>query len=323
MDRLGADILRLWVAATDYSAEMAVSDEILKRMADAYRRIRNTARYLLANLHGFEPRRHTRHTEDLLALDRWALDRALQVQERVLGAYESYQFHLVFQAVHNFCAVDMGSLYLDVTKDRLYTLPADHPARRSAQTAMLAILEAMVRWLAPVLSFTADEIWAFMPGDRAQPVFAAEWYRALPELGVGAALSREDWARLLEAREAVSKVLEGLRKAEAIGAGLDAEVDLYCDGPLREVLERPGEELHFLFITSAARVHPLAAAPEGTERFELTAGPLEVQAAPSPHPKCVRCWHHVADVGADPRHPQLCGRCVDNVEGGGETRRWI
>ena len=322
MDRLGADILRLWVAATDYTAEMAVSDEILKRMADAYRRIRNTARYLLANLHGFDPQTHTREAAALLPLDRWALDRAAQVQETVLAAYEDYQFHRIFQVVHNFCAVDMGGLYLDVTKDRLYTLPADHPARRSGQTAMFGILEAMVRWLAPILSFTADEIWEHMPGERATPVFAAHWHRSLPRLQDGP-LSRPDWTRLLEVREAVSKVLEGLRKAEAIGAGLDAEVDLYCDGALREVLQRPGEELHFLFITSAARVHPLAQAPEDAERFPLAGGEIAVAAAPSTHPKCVRCWHHVPDVGRDTRHPRLCGRCIENIEGVGERRAWF
>ena len=323
VDQLGADILRLWVAATDYSAEMAVSDEILRRTADAYRRIRNTARFLLANLHGFEPRHHTQAVDALLPLDRWALDRTLQVQQRVLDAYEAYQFHLIFQAVHNFCAVDMGSLYLDVTKDRLYTLPEGHPARRSAQTAMLAILEAMVRWLAPILSFTADEIWEFMPGDRSSPVFAAQWARDLSPLDADAPLGREDWSRLLAVREAVSKVLEGLRKSEAIGAGLDAEVDLYCDGLLRAVLERPGEELHFLFITSAARVHPLVEAPAGAERFSLEGGELAVAAFPSPHPKCVRCWHHVPDVGTHPEHPALCARCIENITGGGERRQWI
>ncbi len=323
VDRLGADILRLWVAATDYRAEMAVSDEILRRMADAYRRIRNTARYLLANLHGFDPTQHTLPAARLLPLDRWALDRAAQVQERVLAAYEDYQFHVIYQVVHNFCAVDMGSLYLDVTKDRLYTLPRDHAARRSAQTAMLAILEAMVRWLTPILSFTADEIWEFMPGDRTAPVLAAEWYRGLPVLDSQAVLSRDDWALLLEARDAVSKVLEGLRKADAIGAGLDANVDLYCEGTLHDVLNRPAEELHFLFITSSARVHELQEAPENAQRFTLSAGELAVAAAPSPYPKCTRCWHHVPDVGQDPRHPQLCGRCIENIEGDGEVRQWI
>ncbi len=320
VNSLGADVLRLWVAATDYRGEMNVSDEILKRMADSYRRMRNTARFLLANLNGFDPARHRVPPERMLALDRWIVDRARCLQEEILAAYDQYVFHLIYQKIHNFCSVDLGSLYLDIIKDRQYTTGRDSVARRSAQTAMYHILEAMTRWLAPILSFTAEEIWRHLPGARGPSVFLTTWYEGLFVVGDEEPLNAAYWERLLAVRETVGKELEKLRVVGGIGSGLDAEVDLYCEGALAEDLGRIGDELRFFLITSYARVHPLAARPTEAVEVLVEGRPLAVRAAPSAHAKCVRCWHHRADVGQHAEHPELCGRCVENVVGEGEAR---
>ncbi len=320
VDTLGADVLRLWVAATDYRGEMSVSDEILKRMADSYRRMRNTARFLLGNLHGFDPERHMVAVDDMIALDRWAVERAADLQRAVKDAYESYEFHRIYQRVHNFCVLDMGGFFLDIIKDRLYTTQADSLARRSAQSAMFHIAEAMVRWLAPILSFTAEEIWAGLPGERVESVFLSTWY-AVP--GASRAAADVDWALLLKVREAVSRELERLRNENQIGSGLAADVDLYCDDAVRARLNELGEELRFVFITSEARAHPLRERPDDAVEIEdFSAGSLFVVARPSQNDKCTRCWHRRPDVGGDPAHPEICGRCVVNVDGDGEERRF-
>ncbi len=320
---LGADILRLWVASCDTSREMTVSDEILKRMADAYRRIRNTARFLLANLNGFDPARHAVPAGEMVALDRWIVGHAHALQQRILAHYEGYQFHHIHHELLNFCTVELGAFYLDVIKDRQYTTPADSHARRSTQTAMHHVLEALVRWLAPILAFTSEEIWRHMPGERDESVLFAQWYEGLTPLAADDPLGEAFWQQILAVREAVNRVLERLRNDKVIGANLDAEVDLYADGDLRGHLATLGDELRFVLITSEARVHPLAEAPEGAEQATLADGSrLAIAARASEHPKCVRCWHHRPDVGQHPDHPELCGRCVENIEGPGETRRY-
>jgi isoleucyl-tRNA synthetase len=323
-DSLGADILRLWVAATDYSREMSVSDEILKRTADAYRRIRNTARFLLANLNDFDPAQDILAASDMLALDRWVVDQAAQVQAKVLMAYERYQFHLIAQEVLNFCTVELGSLFLDITKDRQYTMRPASRGRRSAQTAAWHILNAMVRWLYPVLSFTAEEIWQHMPGDKAvDSVLFTEWYDGLFALDASDKLSASEWAYVFNLRELVSKQLEEARVAGNIGSALDAEVDIYyrkaaCE-PGTDSLAKLGDELRFVLITSAARLHDLADLPgDAVEVAEH----VHVRVSRSVHGKCVRCWHHREDVGSHAAHPELCGRCVDNVQGAGEVREY-
>jgi isoleucyl-tRNA synthetase len=326
VNSLGADILRLWVAATDYRNEMGVSDEILKRTADAYRRMRNTARFLLANLNGFDPDQHRLAAEHMLVLDRWAVERCRELQQQVIQAYEGYEFHHIYQKVHNFCAIDLGGFYLDVIKDRQYTTQADSVARRSTQTAMYLISEALVRWLAPILSFTAEEIWKNLPGERGDSVFLETWY-ALPGM-FSATLPDSDrfdmdyWQQILSVREAVSKELEKLRVAREIGSSLDAEVDLYCDGGLLEKLSYLQDELRFVLITSYARLHPLQERPDDAVEVEYEGCVLAIRIQPSAHEKCVRCWHHREDVGASEQHPELCGRCIENVEGGGELRRF-
>jgi isoleucyl-tRNA synthetase len=320
MKTLGADIIRLWVAATDYRGEMSVSDEILKRTADAYRRIRNTARFLLANLNGFDPADNLVAPADMIELDRWAVDRAYRLQREIVDAYRDYQFHLIYQKIHNFCVVDMGGFYLDVIKDRQYTTQADGLPRRSCQTAMFHIVEAMSRWLAPILSFTADEVWRHIPGERPEAVFLATWYEGLFPLDADDVFDPVFWNTVLAVRVNVAKHLESARKAGDIGSSLDAELDLYCDQDLAETLSRLADELRFALITSDARVHPLHERPADAEDTEL--GELAVRVTPSTHPKCARCWHHREDIGTDPEHPELCGRCIENVAGSGEERHF-
>ena len=316
MKTLGADILRLWVAAADYRQEMSVSDEILKRVADAYRRIRNTARFLLGNLHDFDPDVHGVRAEEMLPLDRYASDLAARLNADVTDAYANYRFWQVYQRVHHFCSIDMGAFYLDIIKDRLYTLPADHSARRSAQTAMFGILEALVRWLAPVCSFTAEEIWSEMPRRNSDTVMLATWYSGLAELGPEL---RARFERLRAVRDVVGPRLEALRRDKAIGSSLAASVTLEADGKLAEDLAALADELRFFLLTSEARLGTVDTADEATE---IEGCKLRVAVTPTDRPKCIRCWHHRPDVGADPEHPEICGRCVENVAGGGERRYW-
>ena len=315
---LGADILRLWVSATDYTSEMTVSDDILKRTADSYRRIRNTARFLLSNLTGFDPQSDAVAWDDMLSLDKWVVDRTLMLQNEVIDAYNSYNFLTVYQKVHNFCSLDLGGFYLDIIKDRQYTTGENSLPRRSCQTAMYHIIEAFVRWMAPITSFTADEIWQSMPGQRGASVFLETWYDDLNSLA-GDELGREYWSTIVDVKTAVNKALEEARVAGLIGGSLEAEVTLYADDNLLQQLGQLGDELRFVLITSAATLAPLAAAGEAAAT-ELTG--LRVQVEKSEHRKCERCWHRRADVGATQQHPELCGRCVDNVQGSGEQRRF-
>ena len=317
---LGADILRLWVAATDYRAEMTVSDEILNRAADGYRRMRNTARFLLANIAGFDPAKDVLPADELLALDRWVIERAAALQEDVKTAYDTYEFHHIYQKVHNFCANELGGFYLDIVKDRQYTTQENSVARRSCQTAMYHVIEAMTRWLAPILSFTCEEIWTSLPGDRSESVFLETWYE-LPT--VADELGQSFWGQILEVRQGVKKELEALRVAGAIGGSLDASVDLYCGSELKAQLEKLGDELRFVLITSDANVHGTTVVPDEAVHFTLESNDeMWVQVSVSKHTKCVRCWHHREDVGSNDEHPELCGRCVDNVVGDGEQRQF-
>ncbi|GAB3727336.1 isoleucine--tRNA ligase [Luteimonas pelagia] len=316
IDAMGADVLRLWIAATDYRQEMSVSDEILKRSADGYRRIRNTARFLLGNLHGFDPRTQRVDAQEMVALDRWIVHRAHQLQQKITSAYERYDFAEVVHGLSNFCSVDLGALYLDVTKDRLYTMPEDSRGRRSAQTAMYHVVEAFARWIAPVLAYTADELWSHLPppatGEREENVLFATWYTGLSALPEDAALSAVDFERLLALREQVAKVLEPMRAGGEIGAALEAEITLGCSVADQNRLAPLAEELRFLFISGDVRVE---AAPD--------AKAIQVTAAATDKAKCVRCWHHRADVGSIEAHPTICGRCVTNIEGPGEDRHYF
>jgi len=311
MKTLGADILRLWIASADYSNEMSLSQEILKRNADAYRRLRNTARFLLGNLDGFDPDRHRVAPADMVALDRWIVHRAFEVQEKIKAAYTSYTMAEIVQLLLNFCSVDLGSLYLDVTKDRLYTMPVDSRGRRSAQTAMYHIAEAFTRWIAPILSFTADELWGYLPGERKDNVLFATWYDGLEPLPADAPLTAADFDQLLALREQVSKVLEPMRANGAIGAALEAEITVAADADTAARWQPLADELRFLLISGDVQVRP------------ATTDEVFVSAQPTEKTKCVRCWHYRADVGTVAAHPELCGRCVTNIDGAGEDRRWF
>ncbi|HXS72447.1 MAG TPA: isoleucine--tRNA ligase [Rhodanobacteraceae bacterium] len=340
MKHYGADILRLWIASADYRNEMALSDEILKRVADSYRRIRNTARFLLGNLDGFDPERHLLPVEQCLLLDQWAVQCAHDVQQTVIAAYARYDFPEIVQRVQNFCTNEMGALYLDITKDRLYTMPADSLGRRSAQSAMYRILEAMVRWLAPLLSFTSEEIWQHMPrathvpgageekfAARGESVLFETWYEGLAATQASPEKHRW-WSDLLAIREAASRVLEGMRRDGRIGSSLDAKLVIHADPALVEHYREVADELRFFFIVSELRLDRGGAQPAEAVLTELEGADVYVSASVSDAPKCVRCWHHRVDVGAHAEHPELCGRCAENVDalegrGSGETRRWF
>ena len=321
-NELGADVLRLWVAATDFSAEMSVSDEILKRTADSYRRIRNTARYLLANIGDFDPQHHQLDAGQLLSLDQWAVQQAATLQTEIINAYNSYQFHVIYQKIHKFCVLDMSSFYLDIIKDRQYTTKADSVARRSAQTALYHIAQAFTRWLAPILSYTADEIWEALPGvDQKSTVFTAEWY-PLPvaqERQSPADMDQAYWSFIADVKATVNKVMENKRSKGVIGNSLTANVTLYCNDDQFIQLTKLGDELRFVLITSRADVEQ-ASAPTDAEATDIDG--LSVLVTAVTDPKCVRCWHHCSDVGNHSEHPELCQRCVDNVLGTGEIRRY-
>ena len=317
MNSLGADVLRLWVAAADYRQEMTVSDEILKRVSDAYRRIRNTARFLLGNLDGFEPV-DALAPEKMLPFDRWAVNRALQVQNELSQAYDDYQFMQVYQKVNNYCALELSAIYLNVLKDRLYTTGRDSLPRRSAQTAMYHILESLVRWIAPVLSYTAEEIWALMPGERQDSVLMSQWYEGLFALddGLYDAIFWQDTTGLINT---VNEAIEPLRRDKVIRGSLEATVHVQpLNGNRREFLEKWGDELRFILIVSEATIEPdQVIAPDDCYETQE----YRVWIEKNSDDKCVRCWHQREDVGQSSEHPELCGRCIENVAGAGEERR--
>jgi isoleucyl-tRNA synthetase len=314
---LGADVVRLWIAATDYANEMSVSDEILKRMADSYRRIRNTVRFLLGNMHGFDPARHGVPFHDLVAIDQWVISKAFALQNDVVTAFRNYEFHKIYQEVHNFCVVELGGFYLDILKDRLYTTGADSRPRRSAQTALFHLADAMVRWLAPILSFTAEEVWSFMPGERSESVFLNTWH-SFPAGAERASVI--DWPAFIALKADVARQLERLRMAGRIGAPLEAEVTIYAPPEQAQRFGALGDELRFLLITSQAKVVATDTPP--ADSVPSHAENVWIEVKPSAQRKCVRCWNLRADVGSDSRHPELCARCVVNIEGPGEERRF-
>jgi isoleucyl-tRNA synthetase len=307
--KFGAEILRLWVAAQDYRDDIRISQEILQRLSDAYRRIRNTARYILGNIHDFDPAREGVADGELLEIDRWALGKLEDLVARVERSYEEYEFHVLYHAVHNFCSVEMSAFYLDVLKDRLYVSPAKSPARRSAQTAMYRILDALTRLIAPVLSFTAEEIWGYLPGEREASVHFARFPRFDSSL-LDAALN-ERYDRLLAVRSDVSKALELARSAKLIGHSLDARVLLEAPaGPWRELLAGYRDELASLFIVSQAEL------AEGLD--EAVAGEevpgLKIRIEKARGEKCERCWNYATTVGENSAHPTICHRCSAALE---------
>ncbi|QDD63876.1 isoleucine--tRNA ligase [Herbaspirillum seropedicae] len=313
-DSLGAEILRLWVASSDYSGEISISEEILKRVTEAYRRIRNTLRFLLANTSDFDPAQHAVPMAELLEIDRYAIANMARLQGEVLAHFETYEFHPVVAKLQMYCSEDLGGFYLDILKDRLYTSGVDSAARRSAQTAVWHITQSLLRLMAPILSFTAEEAWSFFAGKEAfeasgETIFSQVYY-ALPEVADAQGLLAK-FAVLHEVRAAVTKQLEEVRIAGSIGSSLQAEVELKVAGEKAALLESLGDDLKFVLITSAARVTRVASVEEET-----------VVVTPSAHQKCERCWHYRADVGSHAEHAGLCGRCVSNLFGQGEKRQF-
>ncbi|MDD5179764.1 MAG: isoleucine--tRNA ligase [Gallionellaceae bacterium] len=311
-DTLGADILRLWVASTDYSGELTISDEILKRVTDGYRRIRNTLRFLLANIADFDAQRDAMPVERWLEIDRYALALMRQLQDGMCANYERYEFHLVVQQLQGFCSEELGGFYLDILKDRLYTAGENSAARRSAQNALYHITHSLVRLMAPILSFTGEEVWETLTGKQDRSVFEDAWYE-LPESSEGENFGN-DWSNVRKARELANKHIEEKRAQGLLGSSLQAELDIYAAGATYESLSRLGEDLKFVFITSRATLHRQV---EG-EYFHI-------KVTPSTHIKCERCWHYRADVGSNTNHPALCGRCVscvDEDDAENEARRY-
>ena len=321
VNELGADVLRLWVAATDYTAEMTVSKDILRQVVDYYRRLRNTARFLLANLHDFDPATDQVALSDCLLLDQWVVVETNTLQEAVIEAYRNYQFLSVYQKVHHFCSVDLGGFYLDIVKDRQYTLPKDSTARRSAQTAMYHVLQSLTRWLAPIISFTAEEIWSHIPGERESSVFFSTWYQESIQLKPNPTFDQAYWRQIMAVRSAVNKELEKARESQVIGGSLAAEVDIVCSEELAELLERLGEELRFVLITSKVTIKRWAEVSGTPGRLKPSdAEGFEIHVRASTARKCARCWHHHKSVGTIPDHPTLCTRCLQNLSLPGEVR---
>ena len=313
---LGADVLRLWVASTDYRSEVSLSDEILKRTSESYRRIRNTARYMLGNLKDFEPSESLKY-EDMISLDQWAVRLTAKMQTQIENDYKSFQFHSIYQRIHQFCVVEMGSFYLDILKDRLYTCGEKSHARLSAQTAMQHILESMVRSLMPILSFTSEEIWEHMAGEREESVLFSTRYTGFDDMPIDEEQDQY-WDTIIAVRDEVSKQLEAVRVSGKIGSGLDAGVTLNAGEKLRGELGKVGDELRFVLITSEANVLPHKEATGACVQSALAE--LKILVEPLNTEKCVRCWHRRPEVGSISKHPELCERCVSNIEGDGEIR---
>ncbi|SDN55519.1 isoleucine--tRNA ligase [Polaromonas sp. JS666] len=301
-DKLGAEIIRLWCASTDYSGDLGIDDKILARVVDAYRRIRNTLRFLMANVSDFDPAKDAVPFDQMLEIDRYALSRASQLQADILAHYEVYEFHPVVSKLQIYCSEDLGSFYLDILKDRLYTTGPKSLARRSAQTALWQITHAMLRWMAPFLSFTAEEAWKVF--GASESIFM-ETYSEFP--APDAALLAK-WSRIRELRDAVNKDIETLRADGKVGSSLQANVVLEVPAEDHALLAGLGEDLKFVFITSAIEV--------------AAASAVATRVTPSTDAKCERCWHYRADVGHDPAHPTICGRCTSNLFGAGEARKF-
>ncbi|UGQ45268.1 isoleucine--tRNA ligase [Massilia endophytica] len=312
-DTLGADILRLWIAATDYTGELSISDEILKRVTESYRRLRNTLRFLLANTSDFDPKANAVPVAEMLETDRYALASLAVLQSSIEKHYEQYEFHPVVSKLQNYCSEDLGGFYLDILKDRLYTTAVDSKARRSAQTALWHITQSLLRMLAPVLSFTVEEAWASFAGTEAyassdETIFTQTWWQ-LPAVPDSEALLAK-YATILAVRADVTKQLEDLRTSGAIGSSLQAELEIKASGEKYKALSSLGDDLKFVFITSLAKA--IEVAKEADEAVAVAA---------SQNAKCERCWHYRADVGVNPAHPTLCGRCDSNLHGAGEVRK--
>ena len=319
VNTMGADILRLWCSSADYTKEITISDEIMKRVADSYRRIRNTARFLIGNLNEFDATTELMDVNQCTLLDQWAIKLTQDLQNEIVEDYNSYQFHQIYQKLSSFCSQEMGAFYLDVLKDRLYTAKTDSAARKSAQTAMHHILQAMIRWMAPIMTYTADEIWRLIGNDNN--VLFEQWYD-IPNVADNKEWGNDNWKIIQEIRNASSKLLEQMRVKGEIGSSLDASVDIYLDESNYQSLQSINSELRFVLITSAAQLLPISEKSNDAIECKLENTSIFISASVALGEKCVRCWHKREEVGQDEKHPELCGRCVQNIEGKGEKRAY-
>ncbi|KWQ04115.1 isoleucine--tRNA ligase [Acinetobacter harbinensis] len=315
---MGADGLRFWIASADYRYEMTAGKEIFNRASDGYRRIRNTLRFLLANLNGFTPSSDALPVDQLIALDQYILQRASDVQKTIQQAYEEMNFHIVASALTNFCINDLGGFYLDIIKDRQYTSKADSQARHSAQTALYHLVQAFVRWMAPILSFTAQEAWPLIPGQTEKYVFTTEWYD-IPVASTANLISEADWQTLISVKSGVNKQIEAARNAKLIGSNLSAKVELWANAELKAILDQLDNELRFVLITSTVMVNTFDAAQGESTEIEG----LRVKVSAAEGEKCARCWHVLPDVNTHAAHLGLCSRCIINLPTGqGEERKY-
>ena len=321
VNSLGADVLRLWVAATDYQSEMNVSEAILKRTTDIYRRIRNTARFLLSNLQDFNPSADIMDFNTLVVLDQWAIVRAKEIQANIIDAYNGYNFHSVIQKIHHFCSIDMGSFYLDVIKDRQYTAKSLGSARKSAQTAMYHILQALVRWISPILCFTADEIWEEMPFDNPEKLILCQWYHQFNHCQAKQPFTLDFWQMIQQVRGECNKLIEAKRNQGEIGGSLEVEITLYANKALYQKLLPLAPELHFALIVSEASIEPYQNKTNTALITEIDG--LLIDVIKSPKVKCERCWHRCQSVGKNPEYADICARCIENITTEqGETREF-
>jgi isoleucyl-tRNA synthetase len=305
MDQYGADILRLWVATTDYSGELNISDEIIKRVADSYRRIRNTLRFLCANLEDFDYKKHLVDPNEMLSLDRFAIYKVDELQSIILDHYEKFEFYLAIQKFVAFCSEELGGFHLDILKDRLYTTSEDSFARRSAQTSLYHISHSLMRVMAPVLSFTAHEIWEVLCDDEDHSIFSDYWYE-LPKHGLSPD-DIQDWNHIIKVREEVNKRIEEVREEGKIGSSLQAQITIQTNKDILESLNRFKDDLKFIFISSDVTI-------------KLHDDDLNVEVTPSPYKKCERCWHYNESVGQNKQHASICKRCISNLFESGEVR---
>ena len=308
----GADVLRAWIASTDYRNEMVISDTRLQGVSDTYRRIRNTIRFLLGNVHDFDSASRVKENE-LTEIDRFMEIKTQNLQKELIEDYQNYQFHLAFNKIHNFCSNDLGGFYLDILKDRLYTCGKESLARRSSQTTLFQILEALIRWIAPILSFTAEEAWRLYHSDL-ESVHLSEWFEDWVCSSEGL-ISESEWQQVLKVRSEVNKIIESSRNSGLIGSALEAEIELFCSKDLESILRKFSEELRFVFITSEAKV-----LKENGEGEETEIEGLKIKISKTKEGKCERCWHSRPEVGSIKDHPTLCNRCLENIEGKGEAR---
>lgn len=317
----GADILRLWVASTEYTKEMTLSKQILQSISDMYRRIRNTGRYLLASLHDFDPKTDRISPDHMLPLDRWAVDAAHTLQQKIIDDYQQYQFHKILKNIMHFCSIQMGAFYFEIIKDRQYTLPKNAQARRSSQTAIYHILQAFVRWIAPILSFTADEIWEYIPSDKGPYVFTDAWYTGLFPMATDSVYDADFWQYMLQLRTDVYKAIEQGRNQKHFAHSLEVEVELYAKPLAMAYLERLQDELRFVLLTAKVSLFATNTLPDdaiGSDNEQYA-----IRVKKTQDPKCARCWQHVHDVGSYAGHPDICGRCIDNLYAEGEKRLYV